>query len=217
MSKLLDKKDAIKAFEILKNKYPDAKYYLNFKTPLQLLIAAILSAQTKDEVVNSLTFELFKKFNTAKDFANTTEDELNKYINHVTFFGNKSKNIISTCKILMENYKGEVPNTMDALIALPGVGRKTANTILINAYGIIEGIPVDTWVMKLSQRIGLSESKDPDKIEEDLKDIIKKEDWKKAAYVFKSHGKEICQSTIPICSKCSINKLCKKNGVSKSK
>ena len=117
----------------------------------------------------------------------------------------------------MENYKGEVPNTMDALIALPGVGRKTANTILINAYGIIEGIPVDTWVMKLSQRIGLSESKDPDKIEEDLKDIIKKEDWKKAAYVFKSHGKEICQSTIPICSKCSINKLCKKNGVSKSK
>ncbi len=217
MSKLLDKKDAIKAFEILKNKYPDAKYYLNFKTPLQLLVAAILSAQTKDEVVNSLTFELFKKFNTAKDFANTTEDELNKYINHVTFFGNKSKNIISTCKILMENYKGEVPNTMDALIALPGVGRKTANTILINAYGIIEGIPVDTWVMKLSQRIGLSESKDPDKIEEDLKDIIKKEDWKKAAYVFKSHGKEICQSTIPICSKCSINKLCKKNGVSKSK
>ena len=217
MFELLDKKNAINAFEILKDKYPNAKYYLNFKTPIQLLVAAILSAQTKDEVVNALTPELYKRFQTTKDFANATVDELNKYINHVTFFGNKSKNIILTCKILIEKYNGEVPNTMDELIALPGVGRKTANTILINAYAIVEGIPVDTWVMKLSQRIGISESKDPDKIEEDLMGIIKKEDWKKAAYIFKSHGKEICQSTTPICSKCPINKLCKKNGVSKSK
>ncbi len=209
--------DAKKAFELLKKKYPDVHYYLNFKTPLQLLIAAILSAQTRDEIVNQSTYELFKKFKTAKDFASVTSDELNKHINKIAFFGNKSKNIIKTCNVLVEKYNGNVPESMDELISLPGIGRKTANTILINAYGIVEGIPVDTWVIKLSQRIGLSKNKDPEKIEADLMQIINKKDWAIAAYIFKTHGKSVCQSSVPICSICPITNICPKNGVIKSK
>ncbi len=214
---LLENTQAKKAFDILKKEYPDAHYYLDFKTPLQLLVAAILSAQTRDEIVNASTPALFKKFHTAIDFASTTQEELNKYINKITFFGNKSKNIIAACKLISEKYNGEVPKTMEELISLPGVGRKTANTILINVYNIVNGIPVDTWVIKLSDRIGFSKNKDPDKIEQDLLKIINKEDWKIAAYIFKTHGKKICQSITPICSICPIKNICPKNGVSKSK
>ncbi len=213
----LGSSEAKKAFELLKKEYPDAHYYLNFKTPLQLLIAAILSAQTRDEVVNQSTPELFKKFKTAKEFASTTSDELDKYINKITFFGNKSKNIIKTCGILVEKYGGKVPESMDELLSLPGIGRKTANTILINAYGVVEGIPVDTWVIKLSQRIGISKNKDPEKLEADLMQIIDKKDWAVAAYIFKTHGKTICQSSVPICSICPIANICPKNCVIKSK
>ncbi|MDE1856381.1 MAG: endonuclease III [Candidatus Micrarchaeota archaeon] len=213
---LLEGGDAKSAIDALEKEYKSAKYYLNFSTPIDLLVAAIISAQTRDETVNSVTPELFKKFKTAKDYANSNANELVKYIGKVSFAGNKAKNIIATCKAIEEKYGGKVPNKMDELTELPGIGRKTANTILINAYGIVNGIPVDTWVIKLSYRIGLSLNKDPDKIEQDLMRIVDKKHWKNFAYVLKTHGKKICQSQIPICSKCILNKVCPRNGVTKS-
>ncbi|MCW1312555.1 MAG: endonuclease III [Candidatus Parvarchaeota archaeon] len=210
---LLDKQKAEKAIEILESSYRNVKYYLNFNGPLQLSVAAILSAQTKDTVVNELTPELFKKYKTVKEFAEADPKELLNYVKRVSFAENKVKHIISCCRIISEKYNGEVPNKMDELLSLPGVGRKTANTILINAFNIVEGIPVDTWVIKLSYRIGLSKSNKPDEIENDLKDIVNKKYWKNFAYVLKEHGHQICQSTKPKCEICPIKDLCPKNGV----
>ncbi|HII10418.1 MAG: endonuclease III [Candidatus Micrarchaeaceae archaeon] len=212
--KLLGEKEAGLLASRLSESYKDAHYYLNFKTPVDLVVAAILSAQTRDEVVNKITPALFAKYNTAKDYAGTDLDTLIGYIKSVSFAGNKAKNIIATCKAISERYGGKVPDRMDELVELPGIGRKTANTILINAYGIVEGIPVDTWVIKLSYRLGLSLNTDPDKIEADLKSRVPKKYWKTFAYVMKTHGKTICQA-IPYCSKCPIERLCPKNGVAK--
>ena len=209
---LLSQKDAEELVRILSGAYKDSHYYLNFKTPIDLLVAAVISAQTRDEVVNKTTPALFSRYHTAKDYAGADEEELIKAIKSVSFAGNKAKNIIKACKMLVEKYGGKVPDRMEELIELPGVGRKTANTILINAYGIVEGIPVDTWVIKLSYRLGLSQNKLPDKIESDLKERIPKTYWSKLAYVMKNHGRAICQ-TIPYCSKCPINHICPKNGV----
>ncbi|MGC8479344.1 MAG: endonuclease III [Candidatus Micrarchaeia archaeon] len=212
---MLSEKEANEMLKILKKEYPNVHYYLNYKTPLELLVCAILSAQTRDEVVNKATPELFKKFDTAHTFSKATPDQLNEYIKSITFFQAKSKNIIEACKVIVEKYDGNVPRTMGDLLSLPGIGRKTANTILINAYGIVEGIPVDTWVIKLSTRMGFTKNKNPDKIENDLMNLFKKEYWKDLAYLFKTHGKAICKSTVPICSKCSVSKLCPKIGVEK--
>ena len=213
---LLECDKARSAFEALYKEYPDAKYYLDFKTPVQLLVAAILSAQTRDEVVNAITPALFKRYATAEDYADADLGELMKYTGEVSFAGNKSRNIISACRILVEKYNGKVPRAIDELVALPGIGRKTANTILINAYGIVNGIPVDTWVMKLSHRIGMSKEKDPDKIGNDLERLLDKKYWHKAAYVLKAHGRKICQSRVPLCSKCVLKDMCPKNDVKKS-
>ena len=220
--KLLPNEDAQKAAEILEKAYPNAHYYLNFDTPIHLLAAAILSAQTHDEVVNAATPELFEKYKTAKDFASADANELVKLTSKISFAGNKARNIIAACKTIGEKYGGKVPKTIEELTELPGIGRKTANTILINAYGIVNGIPVDTWVIKLSSRIGLSKNKDPDKIEADLEKALDKKYWHNITYVMKSHGKKICQSQVPICSQCIIGpnskvKLCPRNGVAKSK
>lgn len=192
--------------------YKDAKYYLHFKTPIDLVVAAILSAQTRDEVVNAATPKLFGKYKTAKEYAGADPTELVEYIKSISFAGNKARNIINTCRTIEGKYKGKVPDRMEELVELPGIGRKTANTILINAYGIVEGIPVDTWVIKLSYRLGLSKNKDPEKIERDLMKIVDKKCWHNFAYVMKTHGKKICQ-TVPICSKCPVNGICPKNGV----
>lgn len=213
---LLDEKDARKAIILLEKEYQDAKYYLSFKTPIDLLAAAILSAQTRDEVVNSSTPALFDKYRTAKDYSEAKESELIGYINGISFAANKAKNIIKAFRIIENKYGGKVPRSMEALVELPGIGRKTANTILINAYGIVEGIPVDTWVIKLSGRIGLSKSSAPEEIERDLMRIVEKKDWKRIAYVFKAHGRRICQSKVPLCSRCRLSGLCPKNGVKKS-
>lgn len=210
--KMLSSKDAAKLVADLCKHYKDAHYYLDFKTPIDLVVAAILSAQTRDVVTNKTTPALFKKYKTAKDYANADAAELMELIKGVTFATNKAKNIINTCKIIAEKYNGKVPNKMDQLLELPGIGRKTANTILINAYGIVEGIPVDTWVIKLSPRLGLSNQKDPDKIETDLQSKIPKQYWGKITYVLKTHGRELCKP-VPICSKCPVQKLCPKNGV----
>jgi len=212
--KLLDQEDAERLITALCRYYSEAHYYLDFKNPVELLVAAILSAQTRDEVVNRITPALFAKYQTAKDYAYADYDELLDYVKSVSFAGGKVKNIIATCKIIAGKYGGKVPDKMNKLLELPGVGRKTANTILINAYGIVEGIPVDTWVIKLSYRLGLSLNTDPDKIEADLKSRVPKKYWKTFAYVMKTHGKTICQA-IPYCSKCPIERLCPKNGVAK--
>ncbi|MGI0141450.1 MAG: endonuclease III domain-containing protein, partial [Candidatus Micrarchaeales archaeon] len=171
-AKLSENANAKNMVLLLAKNYSDARYYLNFSTPIDLVVAAIISAQTRDEVVNSVTPELFKKFKTVKDYANSNVDGLVKYIGKVSFAANKAKNIIATCSIIQDKYGGKVPHKMEELIELPGIGRKTANTILINAYGIVNGIPVDTWVIKLSYRIGLSANRDPDKIEQDLMKIV---------------------------------------------
>lgn len=212
--KLLSERQAAELAARLSAAYKEAHYYLNFKTPIDLVVAAIISAQTRDETVNKLTPTLFVKYKTAKDYANAKPDTLTNDIRSVSFAGNKAKNIISTCKVITEQYNGKVPDTMDQLIALPGIGRKTANTILINAYGKIGGIPVDTWVIKLSYRLGLSLNTNPDKIETDLKARVPEKLWGKFAYVLKTHGKTLCKD-IPICSKCPVNSICPKNGVTK--
>ncbi len=213
--KSLTEADARKAISALVSAYKDAHYYLNFDTDIDLLAAAIISAQTRDEVVNSVTPSLFKRYKTVKDYAGAEEEDIEEIIRKVSFAGNKSKNIVKACKKIESDFGGSIPRTMEGLTSLPGVGRKTANTVLINAYGIVEGIPVDTWVIKLSKRIGLSVSDDPEKIESDLSKIVDRKYWKTFTYVLKNHGKAVCQSQVPICSKCIINEICPKNGVSK--
>ncbi len=207
--------------KLLERAYWNAGYYLEFGTPLELMVAAILSAQTRDEVVNAITPGLFKRYRTARDYADATPEELLVYIGRVSFAGAKAKNVINACRILVEKHSSKVPRKMEELIELPGVGRKTANTILINAYGVVEGIPVDTWVIKLSGRIGFSKSSKPDEIEQDLMRIVDKEHWRNFSYVLKAHGKAVCQSRVPICSKCIIGPesqtpLCPRNGVAES-
>ena len=207
--------ETIKIIELLKKNYPNAKYYLNFSNPLELMVAAILSAQIRDEIVNATTPKLFAKYKTAKDYANADLKEFTKEISAVTFAGMKARNIINACKILVEKYNGKVQDRMEELTALPGIGRKTANTILINAFNKVEGIPVDTHVIRLSFRLGWTKSKKPEEIEQDLMKIVPKEEWKKIAYILKAHGRAICQAPIPTCSKCFLDKLCHKNGVTK--
>ena len=204
-----------KVIELLKKNYPNAKYYLNFSNPLELMVAAILSAQVRDEVVNATTPKIFAKYKNAKDYANADLKEFTKEISAVTFAGMKAKNISSACKILVEKYNSKVPNTMENLTSLPGIGRKTANTILINAFNIVEGIPVDTHVIRVSYRLGWTKSKKPEEIEQDLMKLIPKEDWKKIAYLIKAHGRAICKAPIPFCSKCFLNDICPKQGVTK--
>lgn len=212
----MEQKQVHEVLKLLKQEYPNAKYYLNFSSPLELMVAAILSAQVRDEIVNALTPRLFKKYKTAKDYAEVDLQELTGDIRTVTFAGNKAKNIKAACKILVENYNGSVPKTMEALTSLSGIGRKTANTILINAFDIVEGIPADTHVIRLANRLGWSKGKNGDAVEQDLMKIISKECWKKLPYELKAHGRAICKAPVPICSKCVFNKLCPRIGVTKS-
>ncbi len=199
----------------LKEHYPDARYYLDFSNPVELLVAAILSAQAKDETVNAATKELFKKYKTARDYAEANLGQLEKEIGKVSFYRNKAKNIKDACKIIVDRHDGVVPKTINELISLPGIARKTANTILINAYGIVEGIPVDTWVIKVGYRLGLTRNTNPDKIESDFMQSIAKKYWGEIAYILKAHGKAVCRSPFPYCSKCLLDKDCPKQGVTK--
>ena len=152
---------AAEVLKVLKKAYPTAKYYLNFKTPLELLVAAILSAQVRDEVVNSSTPALFAKYKKAEDYARASVSDLLKYISKITFAGNKAKHIIEACKILVKNHNGRVPKTIDELTELPGIGRKTAIVILTNAFDIVEGVVVDTHVIRLSYRLGWTKNTNP--------------------------------------------------------
>lgn len=201
--------------DLLEKNYPNAKYYLNFSTPLDLLVSAILSAQCRDEVVNKTTEKLFKKYKTVEDYANSRLEELEKDIKEITFFKNKARNIKETCKILAENYNGKIPKKLEELEKLPGIGRKTAIAILTNAFDIVEGIVVDTHVIRVANRLSLTNNKNADKIEKDLMEKIPREKWKKVQWLFKAHGKAICKPKIPKCSECFLNKICPKKGVQK--
>ncbi len=201
---------------LLKKNYPGAKYYLNFSNPVELLVAAILSAQVRDEVVNRVTEKLFKKYSTAKDYANADLDQFVRDILPVSFAGNKAKHIKEACSILVEKYDGNVPKTMEELTELPGVGRKTAGAILINAFDIVVNIPCDTHCIRLANRLGWSSSKTGDGVEEDLVKLISKSEWKKLPYLLKAHGRAICTAPTPSCSKCFLFDLCPREGVNKS-
>jgi len=202
------KEKAKEVVKRLKKEYPNVKIALNFENPFQLLIATILSAQCRDERVNEVTAELFKRFKTPKDFAEAELEEIESAIKSTGFYKQKAKYIKEACKILVEKYNGEVPRSMEALLELPGVARKTANIVLANGFGIVEGIPVDTHVRRLSQRLGLVSAKQPEKIEKELMEVVDKEDWFIFPLLLQAHGRKICTSKKPKCEKCVLKELC---------
>ncbi|MBX6422875.1 endonuclease III [Thermosulfurimonas sp. F29] len=202
----------LEILERLKKAYPDARIALRFENPLQLLIATILSAQCTDERVNRVTPELFRKYPDARAFAEADLEELAQDIRATGFYQQKARYIKEACRILVEKHGGEVPKNMEALLELPGVARKTANIVLANAYGIVEGIPVDTHVRRLAHRLGLSREKDPEKIERDLMALIPREDWAVIPYVLQAHGRKVCTARKPKCERCPVKDLCPSAG-----
>jgi endonuclease-3 len=192
----------------LEDAYPGATIALNFSNPLELLIATILSAQCTDAKVNEVTATLFQKYRTPEDYLAVPEDELKADIKPTGFFNQKALSIRETCRRIVEVYDGRVPDTMEDLITLRGVARKTANIVLANAFGKVEGIPVDTHVKRLANRIGFSTESDPDKIEQDLMRLIPREKWSSFSYVLIDHGRAICQARRPQCETCPIEPLC---------
>ncbi len=202
------KERVIKIIKILKKRYPQSHTELNFKTPLEILVATILSAQCTDKKVNEVTPGLFKKYQNAKGFAQAELTELEKEIRPTGFYRNKAKNIQASAQKIERDFSGEVPSTMDDLLTLPGVARKTANIVLSSAYNKAEGIAVDTHVKRLSQRLGLSDEKNPDKIERDLMAIVPRKEWLYFNYMLVNYGREICQAKKPLCGECQLNQLC---------
>ena len=200
-----------KLLEILKrlNKaYPKPETALNFSDPFQLLVATILSAQTTDVLVNKVTENLFKKYRTVKDYADASLETLQKDTGSVNFYKTKAKNIQVGAKIIVAQFNSQVPKTMNELTSLPGVARKTANIILSNAFGIHEGIAVDTHVKRLSYRLGLTKNADPVKIEKDLMAITPKKEWGNISHLLIFHGRKICQARKPDHQECVLNKIC---------
>jgi endonuclease-3 len=205
----LDKRTRVlKIIELLEKEYPEAKTALHYTSPLEILVATILSAQCTDKRVNIVTKSLFKKYKTAEDYANADLAELEEDIRSTGFYRNKAKNIKNAGRMLVENYDSQVPRTMEEIIELPGVARKTANIVLSNAYGVIVGIAVDTHVRRLSKRLGLTENTDPNKIEADLMEIVPKSQWKRITNLLIFHGRNVCMARKPKCSICSLNKIC---------
>lgn len=192
----------------LKKTYPDATCALNHTNPLELLIATILSAQCTDERVNIVTATLFRKYNNAGEFAAADPAELERDINSVTFFRNKAKAIQTTCRLLTEKHNSQVPQTLEELVKLSGVGRKTANVVLGTAFGIPTGVVVDTHVMRLTQLLGLTKNKEPEKIEQDLIALLPKKEWIDFSHRLIWHGRRICKARKPACDACSLETYC---------
>jgi endonuclease-3 len=207
------KRHAASILRCLAKQYPDATCSLNFKTPLELLVATILSAQCTDQRVNLVTQTLFKKYPTAADFAKVPIAQLERDIQSTGFFRNKAKNIQACCRALLKQHQGEVPQEMAALVALAGVGRKTANVVLGTAFGIASGVVVDTHVSRLSHRMGLSQEKDPEKIERDLMEQIPSKEWIALSHRMIQLGRQFCMAKKPNCEECPMKKVCPKIGV----
>ena len=204
-----------KIISALKQTYPNAHCELNFSNPLQLLVATILSAQCTDKRVNLVTAELFKKYHNAKDFAEASLSEIEDAVKSTGFFRNKAKNIQACCAALVKNFGGEVPRTMDELHALAGVGRKTANVVLGNAFGINVGVVVDTHVTRLSNRLGLTKGTDAVKLEQELIKLVPQNEWTLFSHWLIWHGRRRCDARKPDCANCEIQKLCPQIGVKK--
>lgn len=201
----------IRALEILtrlKRLYPDATCSLTYETPVQLLVATILSAQCTDDRVNKVTPALFQRFPDAVAFAGADLAELEDLIRSTGFYRNKAKNIQGACRVITEKYGGEVPKRMEQLLELPGVARKTANVVLAHAYGINAGVTVDTHVKRLSQRLGLTEHTDPVKVERDLMPLLPVEDWENWSIRLIYHGRAVCDARKPACDRCQLADLC---------
>jgi endonuclease-3 len=211
------KKKAQAIIRILRREYGGAKIALHYKGPLQLLISIILSAQCTDKRVNMVTPALFRKYRNAMDFANAGINDLQECIRSTGFYRNKAANIKKACRMILDEFRGRVPDTMEGILRLPGVARKTANIVLGNAYGVVEGIAVDTHVMRLSQRLGLSPNSKPEKIERDLMEIIPKREWLNVTYLLIEHGRAVCKAPVPFCSKCPLSGLCPRKGVARHK
>jgi endonuclease-3 len=202
------KKRARSIVSVLKKEYPGAHCSLNFRSPWQLLVATRLSAQCTDERVNRVTPELFRKYKTPKDFAVVSQKELERDVKSTGFFRGKARSIRSAAKKIVEQFKGKVPGTMEEMLSLDGIGRKSANVILGNGYGIPSGIAVDTHVLRLSKRLGLSYAKTPEKVEEDLLRLVPKRDWILFPHLMISHGRRVCQARKPRCGECELNRMC---------
>lgn len=204
----MKKEKIIEIFELLKEEYPDAKCSLDFNTPFEMMIAVALSAQCTDERVNKVTADFFPKYNTPEDFANMPIEQIEELIHSCGFYHNKAKNIKLASQKILKDFHGEVPQTMEELISIPGVGRKSANVIMLEAFNNPQGIAVDTHVKRLSNRIGFSKKSEPEKIEQDLLKQIPREYWKDANHILIWHGRKVCKSQNPQCEKCCLRNLC---------
>lgn len=188
--------------------YPAAKCTLDHTSALELLVATILSAQCTDDRVNVVTKDLFRKYRSAEDYVRVPQDELEQDVHTCGFYRNKAKAIQGTCRLLLERHGGKVPRTMEAMLELPGVARKTASVVLGNAYGVIEGIVVDTHVARLARRMGLTRQRDPDKIERDLMGLVPRAQWLSLSHRLIAHGRRICDARRPVCGECTLNSVC---------
>jgi endonuclease III len=202
----------VKVLDILGKEYPDARVTLDSQNPLQLLMATILAAQCTDERVNQVTKDLFRKYKKAEDFARATLETLEGEIRSTGFYHNKAKSIIACCQMITQKFNGQVPRTLEALTTLPGVGRKTANILLGNAFDR-PAIAVDTHVKRVTQRLGWAQADDPDKIEFELREVIPQNRWTLACHHLVFHGRNICQAKNPQCPSCPVAQLCPKVGV----
>lgn len=204
----MKKEKVIEIFELLKKQYPNAKCSLNFSSPFEILVAVALSAQCTDERVNKVTAEMFPKYNTPQHFANLPLEYIENMIHSCGFYRNKAKNLKLASQKILNNFNGEVPNTMEKLMSIPGIGRKSANVIMLEAFNNPQGIAVDTHVKRISNRIGFSNEKEPEKIEKDLLKIFPKEYYYDANHVLIWHGRLTCKSQSPNCKNCCIKHLC---------
>ncbi len=206
--KLTVKQRSLEVLRRLKLYYPDATCSLDYETPVQLLVATILSAQCTDERVNMVTPELFRRFPDAAAIAAADQAEIEALVKSTGFYRNKSKNIHAACRMIMERFGGEVPQTMEELLQLPGVARKTSNVVLANAFGINMGVTVDTHVKRLSYRLGLTKHTDPVRVEQDLMKLLPRPDWENWSIRLIYHGRAVCNARKPACDRCQFADLC---------
>lgn len=208
MANLEEKRRAQKIIARLKKEYPDAECSLNHTNALELLVATILSAQCTDERVNIVTSDLFRKYRACEDYVKVAQAELESDIRSTGFYRNKAKAIQGACKIISEQHDGRVPDRLEALLELPGVARKTANVVLGNAYGITSGVVVDTHVGRLSRRLGLTESNQPEKVERDLMELVPSNEWIDFSHLLIYHGRKVCKARKPLCDECVVELYC---------
>lgn len=204
----MKKEQVIEIFEILKKEYPDAKCSLDFNSPFEMMIAVMLSAQCTDERVNKVTAEFFPHYHTPQDFADMPLEKIESLIHSCGFYHNKAKNMKLASQKILRDFNGKVPHTMNELMSIPGVGRKSANVVMLEAFNDPQGIAVDTHAKRLSNRIGFSKKSEPEKIEQDLLKLIPKKYWKDANHILIWHGRNVCKSQSPQCEKCPVHHLC---------